>query len=67
MNCYVLEIRLWCVSPDLSSWMNIFKQNRVSWCIVKVRQNGNATWVWPNMINMKVMDCDQKNEWDGLW
>lgn len=29
--------------------------------------NDNITWVWPNIANMKEMDCDQGNEWDELW
>ena len=47
-------------------WIYLSKIH-VSSSTVKIRLNDNVTWVWPNMINMKVMDCDQKNEWDGLW
>ena len=41
-----------------------------------MRLNDDVTWVWPNMVNLNVMEfskwyeCDvwsERNEWDGLW
>ena len=29
--------------------------------------NGDVTWVWPNMVNLNVMDFGKWYEWDGLW
>ena len=39
--------------------------------------NDDVTWVWPNMVNLNVMDfsklyeedgwCSEGNEWDVLW
>ena len=29
--------------------------------------NDDVTWVWPNMVNLKVMDFSKWYEWDGLW
>ena len=29
--------------------------------------NDDVTWVWPNMVNLNVMDFSKWYEWDGLW
>ena len=29
--------------------------------------NGDVTWVWPNMVNLNVMDFSKWYEWDRLW
>ena len=29
--------------------------------------NDDVTWVWPNMINLNMMDFSKWYEWDGLW
>lgn len=55
----VCEIRFRCIRLDVSKWMNIIKQYRVSQCIVKVRVNDNVTRVGPNMVDMKMMGYDQ--------
>ena len=29
--------------------------------------NDGVTWVWPNMVNLNVVDFSKWCEWDGLW
>ena len=29
--------------------------------------NDDVTWVWPNMVNLNVIDFDKWYEWDELW
>ena len=29
--------------------------------------NDDVTWVWPNMVNLNVMDFSKWYEWDDLW
>ena len=30
--------------------------------------NADVTWVWPNMVNLNVMNFSKRyEEWNGLW
>ena len=29
--------------------------------------NDDVTWVWPNKVNLNVMDFSKWYQWDGLW